>query len=148
MDECKPLGAGGSEHGVRVLHVAVHQGGAVQVDPIKPTLIPPGTKLFKLQCDELLSNFVFNHDLRRYTKVSQMHRHLIPWAGLADSYGGGGGDGDGRLPGNAALDSAAATLAAGWTAMGDSGAKVLMVVQPAERNVFDQRLAGRCVLKR
>jgi len=45
------------------------------------------------------------------TKVSQMHRHLIPWAGRADSYGGG--DGSGRLPANAALDSAAATLAAG-----------------------------------
>jgi glutathione synthase len=43
------------------------------------------------------------------------------------------------LPENAALDAAAATLAAGWHAMGDPAAKVLMVVQPEERNVFDQR---------
>ena len=88
---------------------------------------------------------------------SNSTRTATPWAGLEDGYGGGGvvtggGGVDGIisgaaagalltdvLPENSALDTAAATLAAGWRAMGDEEAKVLMVVQPNERNVFDQR---------
>jgi hypothetical protein len=42
-------------------------GRAVQVDPIKPTLKPPGTKHLKLKCDILLPNFAFKINLRRYT---------------------------------------------------------------------------------
>jgi len=41
----------------------------VQVDPIKPALKPPGVKRLKLKHDELLSNFAFNVNLRRYTMV-------------------------------------------------------------------------------
>jgi len=41
----------------------LRRGEAVQVDPIKPTL--PGTKRLKLKYDDLLSNFVFNVNLRR-----------------------------------------------------------------------------------
>jgi hypothetical protein len=40
----------------------------VQVDPIKPTLKPPRTKRLKRKCDEPLSNFAFNINLRRYTE--------------------------------------------------------------------------------
>ena len=40
----------------------------MQVDPIKPTLKPPGTKGSKLELDGLLSNFCFQFSLRRYTK--------------------------------------------------------------------------------
>ena len=40
----------------------------MQVYPIKPTLKPPGTKRFKLKYDEVLSNFAFNFNLRRYSK--------------------------------------------------------------------------------
>ena len=43
----------------------------MQVDPIKPTLKAPGTKHFKLQCDELLSSFAFKFDLRRYAKAEE-----------------------------------------------------------------------------
>jgi len=74
------------------------------------------------------------------SRVSQLHRHLVPWAALQHHYGGGDG-GEGveesgewsedqgareltstgaslpSLPENAALDNAAATLAAGWRAM-------------------------------
>ena len=39
----------------------------MQVDPIKPTLKAPGAKRLKLKCDELLSSFAFNFNLRRYT---------------------------------------------------------------------------------
>ena len=39
----------------------------MQVDPIKPTLKAPGSKLLKLKYDELLSSFAFNFNLRRYT---------------------------------------------------------------------------------
>ena len=41
----------------------------MQVDPIKPTLKPPGTKRLKLEYDELLSNFAFKFNLRRYGLV-------------------------------------------------------------------------------
>jgi len=41
---------------------------AAQVDPIKTTLKPPGTKRLKLKYDKPLSNFAFNFNLRRYTK--------------------------------------------------------------------------------
>jgi hypothetical protein len=41
----------------------------VQVDPIKPKLKPPGTKHLRLKCDEVLSSFAFNFNLRRYTKA-------------------------------------------------------------------------------
>jgi len=41
----------------------------VQVDPIKTTLTAPGTERLKLECDEPLSNFAFNFNLRRYNKV-------------------------------------------------------------------------------
>jgi hypothetical protein len=40
---------------------------AVQVDPIKPTLKAPGTKHLKAKCEELLSNFGYKLNLRRYT---------------------------------------------------------------------------------
>jgi len=38
----------------------------VQVDPIKPKLKAPGTKLLKLEHDNLLSSFAFELNLRRY----------------------------------------------------------------------------------
>jgi hypothetical protein len=42
----------------------------VQVDPIKPTLKPPGTKRLKLNYDQVLSNSAFEFILRRYTKAA------------------------------------------------------------------------------
>ena len=42
-------------------------GGAVQVDPIKPTLKAPGIKLLKLEYDNPLSKFAFKINLRRYS---------------------------------------------------------------------------------
>jgi hypothetical protein len=38
---------------------------AVQVEPIKPKLKPPGTKRLKLNCDILLSASAFKFNLRR-----------------------------------------------------------------------------------
>ena len=69
MDECKPLAAGGAYSGHRGAGLQ-RQGGhgrEVQVEPIKPTLKAPGTKRLKPKCDEPLSNFAFNFNLRRYT---------------------------------------------------------------------------------
>jgi hypothetical protein len=43
-----------------------------QVDPIKPTLKAPVSKSLKLKHDELLSNFAFKFNLRRYTPVFVM----------------------------------------------------------------------------
>jgi hypothetical protein len=42
-------------------------GRAVQVDPMKPKLNPPGSKRLKLKYDKLLSGFAFEFYLRRYT---------------------------------------------------------------------------------
>jgi hypothetical protein len=43
----------------------------VQVDPIKPTLKPPGTKRLKLTYDEPVSNFAFKFSLRRYNEAPE-----------------------------------------------------------------------------
>jgi hypothetical protein len=45
------------------------RGRAVQVDPIKITLKPPGNNRLKLKHDKLLSSFAFNFNLRRSTVV-------------------------------------------------------------------------------
>ena len=42
-------------------------GEAVQVDPMKHILKPPGAKHLKLKCDTVLSTFAFKFSLRRYT---------------------------------------------------------------------------------
>ena len=46
----------------------------MQVDPMNPTLKAPGTKRLKLKNDELLSNFAFKFNLRRYmsTKLKRI----------------------------------------------------------------------------
>jgi len=49
-----------------------HCGGrcrAVHADPIEPELKAPGTKRLKPQYNELLSNFAFKLNRRRYTAV-------------------------------------------------------------------------------
>ena len=38
----------------------------MQVEPVKPTLKPPGSKRLKLEAEKLLSNFAFKFNLRRY----------------------------------------------------------------------------------
>jgi hypothetical protein len=43
-------------------------GRAVQVDPIKPKLKPPGTNGLKRKCDILLSTSAFTFNLRRYIR--------------------------------------------------------------------------------
>ena len=48
--------------------MAGQPGRAVQVDPNKPMLKPPGTQHLKLKCDELLSRFAFKFNLRRYNQ--------------------------------------------------------------------------------
>ena len=45
----------------------------MQVNPVKPTLKAPRTKRLKVKCDEPLSNFAFNFNLRRY-KVAETKR--------------------------------------------------------------------------
>jgi len=55
--------------GAEQLHQLGARGRAVQVDPIKPTLKALGTKRLKQKYVELLSNFAFNFNLRRYIAV-------------------------------------------------------------------------------
>jgi len=67
------------------------------------------------------------------SKVSAMHRHLAAWSAKPGEVV----DFD-AMPKNDALASAGDVLVAGWKAMGSKG-KIMMVVQPNERNMFDQR---------
>jgi len=62
------------------------QGRAVQVDHIKPKSKLPGTKCLKLKCDEPLSCFAFNFNLRRYSKAASKGA-----AGYMSERGGGTG---------------------------------------------------------
>jgi hypothetical protein len=48
-------------------------GRAVQVDPIKSKLKPPGTKRLKLNCDIVLSTSAFKFNLRRYSMDGREH---------------------------------------------------------------------------
>jgi hypothetical protein len=58
-------------------------GWAVQIDPIELKLKPPGSKLLKLRCDVLLSNFAFKFNLRRHSTVEEAdlvrEGMLEPW---------------------------------------------------------------------
>jgi hypothetical protein len=56
----------------------VRRGRAVQVDPMKPTLNPIGTKPLKLKYDELLPKFAFKFNLRRYTEAPSCLRSGWP----------------------------------------------------------------------
>jgi hypothetical protein len=52
-----------------MFHRVGDQGEAVQVDPFKLKLKPPGAKRLKLKCDTLLSTSAFNFfKLHRYIK--------------------------------------------------------------------------------
>jgi len=46
---------------------AYKHGKAVQVEPIKSKLKPPGTERLKQKYDNLLSRFAFKYNLRRYS---------------------------------------------------------------------------------
>jgi len=46
----------------------------VQVDPIRPTSKPPGTKCLILKYGTLLSSFASKFDLRRYKLVRELKR--------------------------------------------------------------------------
>ena len=48
----------------------------MQIEPIKPTLKPPGTKRLKLEYDGLLSNFGFKINLRRYNLDESEHGQM------------------------------------------------------------------------
>ena len=49
----------------------------MQVDPIKPALKGAGIKRLKLKYYELLSNFPFKFNLRRYNKVRPAEKERI-----------------------------------------------------------------------
>jgi len=65
VNQCKPLAGG--DRARRRGGNRRRLGRAVQVDPMKPKLKPPGTKRSKLEYDGLLSNHGFKFSLRCYT---------------------------------------------------------------------------------
>ena len=54
-------------------------GRAVQADPIKPKLTPPGTKRLTLNSDILLSTSAFKFNLRRYTVEPEVDAMAMQW---------------------------------------------------------------------
>jgi len=79
VNDCKPqlggcdggggaLGLRGADHPSR----GRRPSGAVQIDPVKAMLKPPGTKHSKLKYDILLSTFAFRFHLRRHTPGLQI----------------------------------------------------------------------------
>ena len=82
MDECKPL-PGGRRGGARAAAArggAAPQGGAVQVEPIKPMLKPPGTRRLTLKSVELLSTFAFNSTCAATPRTTASSREGCPYA--------------------------------------------------------------------
>ena len=83
MEECQALPHGdlaaAQEDPVAATRHA--HGRAVQVDPIKPTLKPPGTKRLKLEYDEPLSSFAFNFKLRHYIMYAEYLAKVFQAAG-------------------------------------------------------------------
>jgi hypothetical protein len=71
VDECKPLEFGDRNSAPTCGDASTGSftllGRAVQVDPMKPKLKPPGTERLKLKCVILLSTSAFKFDLRRYS---------------------------------------------------------------------------------
>ena len=70
-------------------HLAGQRGGpgeAVQLDPMKPDMKPPGSKRLNLKSEVLLSNFYFKFNLRCYTLVAAGYRafYAAVLAGAAD----------------------------------------------------------------
>ncbi|KAI8885878.1 glutathione synthase [Backusella circina FSU 941] len=68
-------------------------------------------------------------------KTTQLHNYLLK---AVDNYGQGKFD-KSQLPSNKSLDSFADGLASAWKLYGNPEARVMMIIQPTERNVFDQR---------
>jgi len=56
-------------------------GEAVQVDPMKPKMKPPGTKRLKLKWEILLSISAFKFNLRRYRAVRMLRLRRAGRAG-------------------------------------------------------------------
>jgi len=59
--------------GHHILWGAAGRGGAVQLEPMKPTLKPPGSERMKVRCDDVLSNFALTFQLRLYNAVRNVH---------------------------------------------------------------------------
>ncbi|KAI8096912.1 glutathione synthetase [Halteromyces radiatus] len=69
------------------------------------------------------------------TRTTELHKYLLS---SIDNYGEGQITAD-QLPDNNTVDSIAQGLASAWKLYGKSNARVMMIVQPGERNAFDQR---------
>jgi hypothetical protein len=52
---------------VGIIRLLVERGEAVQVEPMRSMLKAPDTQRLKLKNDNLLSNFAFEFNLRRYS---------------------------------------------------------------------------------
>jgi len=54
-------------------HAALYEVRRCRIDPMQLNLKPHGIERLKLECDDPLSNFAFNFNLRRYNEVTGKH---------------------------------------------------------------------------
>ena len=103
-------------HGLQLVREAL--GGAVQVDPIKPTLKAPGSERLKLNCDELLSSFAFKLKLRHYNWEGEQAAAAAATMMMLT------GEGEGELEPAAAAAAEAQVAAAAAVLTGQTGGAV------------------------
>jgi glutathione synthase len=83
--------------------------------------------------------------------TSQLHRYTLQRLAAASNSSSSSSDAAAalellsasRLPSNAAMQGICRALAAAVVAAGDPGAVMVMVVQPGERNAYDQQVKSR-----
>ena len=80
----------------------------MQVDPIRPTLKPPGTNSLIPECDALVSSYGFIFNLRRYIKAQQLSGGW--WDGTIAGTGSGSSSGGPQLELQAVNDTSRARL--------------------------------------
>jgi len=123
------------------LHAATEglpgRGGGVTLGLLRSDYMvdAPSGALLQVEVNTIAASFAHLSQL-----TTALHAHLTRWAGLQSRFPAA------ALPANGAATGLAAGLAQAWRLAGRPHALVLVVVQPGERNVFDQQ-GLQCALR-
>ncbi|ORE06103.1 glutathione synthetase [Rhizopus microsporus var. microsporus] len=95
----------------------------------------PGADASTARIQQVEFNTISSSFMSLSTRTSQLHRFLLS---TVKAYAGNAIKMD-QLPENNAVEYIADGLASAWKHYGNPSARIVMVVQPGERNAFDQR---------
>ncbi|CAO3701095.1 hypothetical protein CU097_013523 [Rhizopus azygosporus] len=95
----------------------------------------PGADVSTARIQQVEFNTISSSFMSLSTRTSQLHRFLLS---TVKAYAGNTIKMD-QLPENNAVEYIADGLASAWKHYGNPSARIVMVVQPGERNAFDQR---------